>query len=156
MLARLTIDQSIYLIKPEAMDYRMEIRDMVFAAGLEITRTAITRIPLPILKSLYPELHFDLQTATEMFIGQADVEVNEVRGERAVERLLKLCGDSVDPSQCCQSTIRNRFGFAQSQLVGSAQYFRNAIHRPRTAAEAERDLRLLSILMDRPNIQVST
>jgi nucleoside diphosphate kinase len=80
-------------------------------------------------------------------MGREPCEVAEVTGENAVGRLLKLCGHDTDPSKCDTNTVRGRFGIRQAQIVGSAFYFKNAIHRPKTEEEACRDLSLFRKLL---------
>ena len=141
------MNRSLYVIKPEAMLVRDRIRNLIFRAGLKILRTAELVVPGTMLDLLYTDLTSDLRTATQMFMGRAACEIGEVEGEDAVNRLLVVCGHFTDPSKCDAQSIRGLFGIRQAERVGSAVYFKNAIHRPKTHAEAKRDLLLFLPLL---------
>jgi nucleoside diphosphate kinase len=138
------MNRSIYIIKPEAMPFREEIRKMICLAGLKIIRTTEAIIPIDVLDKLYTDCSDELRRATQLFMGCEPCEIGEVIGENAVEKLLSICGHVTDPSQCAAQTIRNRFGVRQVEHFENALYFKNAIHRPKNAEEAQRDLNALS------------
>lgn len=138
------MNSSLYIIKPEAMGFRVDIRKSITQAGLVIVRATEMVIPPAILDMLYPGLNVDLRRATQLFMGNAKTEIGEVVREDAVNILLAICGEFVDPAACEPHTIRARYGFRQAERVGNASYYRNAIHRPKTLAEAARDLQLFA------------
>ena len=130
------------------MVYRVEIRRIINSAGLKVVRTGVAAIQTTLLDELYGDLTADLRKAVHLFMGSGVSEVGEVKGDRAVERLLAVRGESIDPAMCGPDTVRGRFGFKKPELVGQASYFRNAIHCPRTNAEAERNLQLFAKLLE--------
>ena len=136
------MNRSIYIIKPEAMHVRAKIRNLITESGLRIVRAVEIIIPASSLNSLYTDLNSDLRKATQLFMGNEPCEIGEVAGENAVNLLLAVCGHSTDPSQCTPKSVRGLFGIRQAESVGSAIYFKNAIHRPKTEEEARRDFGL--------------
>ena len=142
------MNRSIYVIKPEAMSARETIRERIVQAGLRIIRTAEVVVPADMLDLIYTDLSPDLRKATQMFMGHKPCEIGEVEGEDAVNRLVAVCGNSTDPAQCEPYTIRRCFGVRRAERVGNAAYFRNGIHRPKSQAEAQRDLRIFSALLE--------
>ena len=103
-------DRSLYIIKPEAMEFRTLIRDEIRSVGLDILRYTQLIIPVGILDALYPELGPELREATHRFMGSSDCEVGEVGGALAVQMLTDLCGGFTDPSCCGPSTRASRTG----------------------------------------------
>lgn len=87
------------------------------------------------MDELYEDLTDDLRHATRIALGNP-VELGLVHGEDAVMKLLRLAGEKTAPAECHPDSIRYRFGVHEPMLVGSARYFLNAIHRPKTPAEA--------------------
>lgn len=140
---------SLYIIKPEAMQLRAEIRNLIVDSGLHIVRAVEVIIPTSTLAALYINLSSDLLVATRLFMGREPCEIGEVSGDDAVNRLIRVCGHSIDPNQCDPQTIRGRFGVREAERVGAAFYFRNAIHRPKTEEEAQRDLMIFSPFLQR-------
>jgi nucleoside diphosphate kinase len=130
------------------MAFKDEIRALIGVAGLNLVRKVETIIPIATLNLLYPDLSSDLQRATHLYMAHQCCEIGEVSGPNAVEALLEVCGHSTSPSQCHPHTIRALFGSRLPDLVGDAEYFRNAVHRCKTDAEAQRDLDLLSHLFE--------
>lgn len=141
------MNRSIYVIKPEAISSRDDIRKLIVSVGLNIVRTAEALIPGTTLEALYEGMSPDLRKATQLFMGHEICEIGEVEGKGAVQRLVKVCGHSTDPNECDRETIRGRFGLRQPARIGSAFYFRNAIHRPESEEEAQRDLQLFAPIL---------
>lgn len=146
------MNRAIYVIKPEALAHQREIQLIIRDSGLTIIKTMIMELSPEILKALYPNLSKDLITATELYMGGTTSEVGVVNGEGVVQRLLTICRDSTDPRRCAPRTIRRLFGLQKPVSIGTALYFRNAIHRPRTCIEAQRDLAVFASLFNEENL----
>src|ERR1017187_10388423 len=69
------MNRSIYIIKPEAMPFREEIRKMICLAGLKIIRTTEAIIPIDVLDKLYTDCSDELRRATQLFMGCEPCEI---------------------------------------------------------------------------------
>lgn len=125
---------SMYMIKPEAMLRREEIREHI-SHHLTLGETKTMRLPDWAMNELYDDLTEDLRCATRVAL-ESPVELGLVHGEDAIMRLLELAGDKTDPRECRPGSIRYQFGIRDPMVVGGARYFLNAIHRPKTPDEA--------------------
>lgn len=125
---------SLYMIKPEAMLRREEIRECI-SRHLTLGEVKTMRLPDWALNKLYDDLTEDLQRATRIALEE-EVELGLVHGEEAVMRLLYVAGETTNPSECRPDSIRYRFGIREPMVVRGARYFLNAIHRPKTPDEA--------------------
>lgn len=128
------MEASLYMIKPEAMARREEIRGYI---GQHLTLGDIKTVQLPdwVMDELYDDLTDDLHRATRIALSNP-VELGLVHGENAIGKLLRLAGEKTAPGECHPESIRYRFGVREPMIVGSARYFLNAIHRPKTPSEA--------------------
>ena len=142
------METTLFIIKPEGMQFRGVIRSRVVESGLVVRRSVVARLSEFHVAALYPDLSPDLRRATANFVLSGDCEICEVVGENAVRRLLEVVGHATDPNECSPGTLRKEFGCKVPECVGSAIYFRNAIHRPKDSEEAQRDCSLLASLLD--------
>jgi nucleoside diphosphate kinase len=122
------------MIKPEAMFHREDVRKLI-GHYLNLGEMKTMRLPDWAMDELYDDLTEDLRRATRVAL-ENPVELGLVHGEDAVMRLLQLAGDKTSPRECHPDSIRYRFGIREPMVVGSARYFLNAIHRPKTSDEA--------------------
>lgn len=138
------METSLYIIKPEAMPHCEEIRRLI---GLHLTlgKTKLVQLPDWALDELYGDLTEDLRQATRIAM-HSPVELGLVHGEGAIMKLLQLAGEHTSPAACHPHSIRYRFGVKEPMIVGSASYFLNAIHRPKTLEEATLHVELFSRL----------
>lgn len=134
------MNTSLYMIKPEAMNSRNEIRDRI---KNELAVVAIKTILLPswVIDELYTDLNDSLRNATNIALSDP-VELGIVQGDHAVERLLDIAGKNTKPSECHSTTIRYQYGKWDPILVGGVAYYMNAIHRPKNDEEANAHISL--------------
>lgn len=140
------MERSVYIIKPEVVANREQIRALIRRSGLRIVSHKLVVLPQHAIESLYPGINDDLHAATLYYFGVGPCEIGIVEGNNAIERLSRLAGDSVSPAQCDPSTIRSQFGFRDPVKWGSASYFLNGLHRSKEAGEVARDLELFDAL----------
>lgn len=135
------VETSVYMIKPEAMSHRHEIRSMI-AKHLDLGARSELVLPVVALDALYPDLSTELRAMThEMF--RAHVEIGLVHGPNAIAMLLDIAGHHTAPHLCEPDTVRHRFGRWTPSLCGGATYYHNGIHRPKDATEARQHVALL-------------
>lgn len=135
---------SLYMIKPEAMMRREEIRACI-SRRLVLSEVKTMRLPDWALDELYDDLTVELRSATRIALTDS-VELGLVSGEDAITELLQLAGENTSPSECHPDSIRYRFGVHQPMMLGGATYFLNAIHRPKSSAEAAAHIALFGKL----------
>jgi nucleoside diphosphate kinase len=141
------MERSVYLIKPEAMARRDDIRQMLEQHyGLPVTIFGEAKIGLDVLATLYPDVFREggeLWEATCNHLLGKICEIGIVEGENAIRRLFTACGEKTNPQECGPSTVRAVFqsGFS-IQLRNGGTYWLNVIHRPKDLEEANRDLKI--------------
>lgn len=136
----------IYIIKPEAMQYREKIRELLKGAGLRIVEFKTAILPESALDQIYPNLDADLRKATTKYMRCGVSEVGVVTGESALSILEQVGGNHTDPNHCEPGTIREMYGNKKGVKFGQAVYFKNAFHRSHNASEALRDINLYNQL----------
>lgn len=144
------VEKTVYIIKPEALPHRQEIRLMIAEANLAITHSAVALLPEWVLVELYPDLareRNELWIATLEHLLNQECEIGIIEGENAMKKLLNLCGEETSPVACRVGTIRARFGEPIPLPAGERFYWRNAIHRPKTQEEAANDLLVANRLL---------
>ena len=136
------MEKALYIIKPEGMAYRDEIREMMQDAGLKII--SFKRV---FLKSF--GARYDLSRPLIRHFGSHYQILNQIiqrnghcGSENAIELLRELVGVKTNPDECCPGTIRHRFGVRPGVVVGKSIYYLNIFHRSKTKAEAIRELEL--------------
>ncbi len=140
------MERAAYIIKPEGIAHRGEIRRTLLRAGLRIVEAKGATLNPACVDILYPGLAPNLRDASIEFLTRAPVEIGIVEGEGVTARLRKLLGDKTNPDECLPGTIRHRFGVRPAVAFGGAVYYRNVIHGSKNVAEADRDIRLYSCL----------
>ena len=129
------METSLYMIKPEAMVYREEIRTLI-GGHLALGKCKTVVLPEWVMQEFYTDLSEDLQQATCIAFSAGPVELGLVHGHDAISVLKWLAGDKTDPKDCRPESIRYRFGVKEPVVIGGARYFLNAIHRPTDEVEA--------------------
>ena len=133
------MEQSIYIIKPEATIFRAEIIRMIEEAKLKVEDKKDLVLPEQALRVLYPDLSADLWNATFLSFV-APIQIGLVTGEDAVKVLFRLAGKKTAPSECGSKTIRFIFGRKEPFVIGDIKYYANAIHRSKNKREARKDI----------------
>lgn len=136
------VQTSLYIVKPEAMRHRHDIRS-VLARHLEIGAWTTTVLPSEVLDAIYPDVSGDLRVMSHKAFKE-QVEVGIVHGPNAIRTLLRIAGHETAPHLCSPNTIRHRFGrWAPSTCADGSLFYHNGIHRPKDAVEAVRHVELL-------------
>ncbi len=135
------METTVYLIKPEGMAYKEQIRKIIERKGLAIAERKTIVLPEWAIKSIYPDLPSDLLIATRAMLS-SPVEMGIVIGERAVQRLFILAGMETSPATCAPGSIRFLFGAKEPIIFGKIMYYANVLHRPKNHAEADRGVEL--------------
>lgn len=141
-------EQSVFIIKPEAIAVCAEILEMIKEGGLRIKLSYCTPLEEWVIEKLYPNLTEDLYLATKTHMGGKLCHIGIVEGENAVEKLLTLCGKSTNPNQCAHGSLRKKFASSSAHWTGIGDYWYNVIHRPKNKDEAARDLKIVMALLE--------
>jgi nucleoside diphosphate kinase len=133
------MEETIYMIKPEAMMHSKSIRALMERRELQIVLRKRLVLPSWALTCFYPDLLGDLLKLTTLaFLAQ--VEIGLLQGNEAIERFRILAGTETAPAKCEPGSIRGKYGIVQPFRVGGAIYYANAIHRPKNSDEARKDI----------------
>lgn len=139
-------DIAVCIIKPDAFKNREAIVRRLENSGLYIVERKIKQLT----DRFVEEAMYDpkgmpepIAEATQRHFASGPSEVLLVRGGSAViTKLIETVGLKTDPSLCSPETIRYLYGnHVPEELEGGLKYWRNAAHRPRNQAEAQKDLR---------------
>lgn len=138
---------TLYVLRPEALEFADEIRGMIVSAGLSIRHVTRTVLSDEIVAAMYDGCPQYVVEAAQYFMGNRECEIGLVEGTDAIKRLVQLCGTKTNPVECADGTIRKLFGMAVAQEFRGSPYYLNAIHRPQTPLEVARDLSTLASLV---------
>lgn len=138
---------SFYIIKPEAFQFRKEVREIIYSSDLNIIVFKAIIIPPSLIDSLYSDCTKEMIATTKYFICNKLCEVGIVSGNNAVKKLLKICGLDPDPNKCEGGTIRYIYGIKQVYYYEGIAYFKNGIHRPKTTKEMKRNISHIKSLL---------
>lgn len=142
-----SMQRAVYVIKPEALLHRDEIRNLIGRSGLVILDSRVMTFGPNAIDVLSPDVAGDLRAATVHYYTVGPSEIGVVQGDDAIRTLGRVCGEAVAPTACGPETIRARFGIREPVQFGEAVYYRNGFHRSRNPAEATAELRLVSELI---------
>ena len=137
----MSLERTIYIVKPEAFDRRAEIKEYIEQQeNFTVTECRTHTMVSADVEQLYgDDLGTELLDAAKQHLVGKEVEVCVVRGENAVEQFLDLAGRHFDNRQCEPHTIRRRFGQAITLKYGNVTYYLNAIHKT-TGSEVQKAL----------------
>lgn len=136
-------DHSLYIIKPEALKHSLGIHNIIELGGLHIKKIKRCQLTEDIIKEIYFDCSSKVIEATIHFIANQECEVGIVEGVEVILRLLKLCGEDVNPQKCNDGTIRKLYGIGNPSIFNGTLYYKNAIHRPKTLNEVLKDMKIL-------------
>jgi nucleoside diphosphate kinase len=147
-------ENTIYIIKPEAVKYSEKIRDSICDLGLKIVSNKLIKLPIDLVSKLYVDSPKMIIEATKHFMFNDYCEVGLVMGVDAIFKLKEKCGYSTNPAECENLTIRKVFGNPIPRHFNGVIYFQNAIHCPKTREEAKKDIELLSPIFFESNLEM--
>lgn len=140
---------SLYIIKPEAISFCKEIREIIVSQHLKIENSKQLILHPGVIENIYIDCSEEIVKATKHFICNQISEVGIVSGDGAVEKLFAICGEKTNPFLCEDGTIRKLFGIKEPQYFNGTYYYRNAIHRPKTNDEAEKNILLFDVILNK-------
>lgn len=130
------MEESIYIIKPEAYPQREKIRQQIIDSKLKIvSKFEGLKISPDILNEFYSSVEAQLRNAMIRYLEEGFVEIGCVRGENAIQKMIEITGFHFNPAECAPNTIRAVYGSKEPFNYGGQIIFKNAIHRthPRDA-----------------------
>lgn len=130
-------EESVFVIKPEAMPYKQEIMEMVEKSGIPIKEWRHLKLDEHQLHSMYPDAVGEMWHKTKENLLNKEILAAIVEGDDVIEKLYKVCGENTTPFLCDPNSIRYLFKDTTSQ---DGVLHRNIIHRPKDQKEAEEHL----------------
>lgn len=143
----MALESAAYLVKPEAIAYRREIRNMIASAGLNVEEYCISRLCPEHVRMIYADLTEPIIKASIAFLCSGQCEIGIVTGKAVFKHLGTVAGQHTDPGQCLPNTIRHRFGYHEAVHYDGVSYFRNAIHRTQDVDELARVMKVYEELI---------
>jgi nucleoside diphosphate kinase len=138
-------DMAIFVIKPDAFPFRDAIVERVGESGLSVVSRNVKELTERfVVGAMYDpkEIPAPVIEATKRHMLSGPSEIVLVKGDDAVRKLLAMVGVKTNPALCDPDSIRYIYGNHVPEELGEGlQYYRNAAHRSRDAAEAEKDLK---------------
>ena len=136
---------AVYIVKPEAIDRRKEIRDFIKAnSRLTIQYSKMMVMTEEAIHHLFiDDRETPLLAAIKAHVLGKEVEVNLVVSEGSTEEelaaeLVRVTGTHFNPTLCEKNTVRAVFGSDDFNMYHNQKYFLNAVHRtaPNESREA--------------------
>ena len=134
------METSFYIIKPHGLMIRKKVVAMIKAGGLTIIEKKSLILPDWALKIIYSDLPEKYSDVVFQPFKNACSEVGLVVGEDAINKLLKITGTELDPTDCAYGTIRHEFGGREPFMIDGVRCYTNIIHRSRDKIEAKKDI----------------
>lgn len=141
-------EKTLYIIKPESFNERDQIRKIIqeknnlFIYKYKIKKLTEKEVSLMLDCDYKSKGNKKLFEATLYFMTRGLVEIGIIKGKNCVNIFKELCGNKKDPKRCEENTIRNIFGISEAIIYKGCSYYLNAIHRPDTIEEAEKEIQL--------------
>jgi nucleoside-diphosphate kinase len=124
-------EQTLAIIKPDAMSHRKEIIKMITDSGLIIRKYKVEVLSADLLREHYAHVAEEpFYPSLESYMSSGPVVILLVEGENAVKRLRDLVGPT-DSRKAPSNTIRGKFG-TDAKL--------NAIHASDSIENAEKEI----------------
>jgi nucleoside diphosphate kinase len=127
--------EAMLILKPESMHALIPIRRMI-AARFQIRFSAARRLTPKELYDLYGDLDERLWRMTAAYVANRRVQLFLLFGAHTIERAVALAGHKTRPQDCRSGSIRRRYGKAIPIGWNMTTYWRNAVHRTQSSAEA--------------------
>jgi hypothetical protein len=91
---------------------------------------------------MYPDLSPELEEATMKHYNEGPSGILMLQGgEDILQKIISLTGENLKPTDNKNETLRHMFGEHFSRKIGdNVEYFRNAVHRPKTEEELKKIL----------------
>ncbi|NTU66749.1 MAG: nucleoside-diphosphate kinase [Candidatus Moranbacteria bacterium] len=135
------MEQTLFIIKPEAFNRRKEITGVIIDNGFIISDTLERRLTYNdlLLFRRLDQLYLrdeELFSAYVYFMSMGTSELGIIEGFDAVARFKRFCGLSPQPSRCAIGTLRRMFGLGSSGFYRGREFFLNAVHKSDNKGDA--------------------
>ena len=138
-------DLAICVIKPDAFGHRDAIVKRLEESGLYVvSRNTKELTENFVIGGMYDPAGMSkpVADATARHFASGPSEIILVKGDHVVKKLLETVGVKTNPALCDPDTIRYIYGtHVPEELEEGLKYYRNAAHRPRDSAEAQKNLK---------------
>jgi len=133
----------VVVIKPEALQRKNQIVDFLRGHGLSVVSYREVKLPERFISEvMYPDLSSKFEEATMKHYEEGPSGILILQGgEDVLQKIISLTGENLKPNENKEGTLRHMFGehFGR-KVAGDAEYFRNAVHRPKTKEELKKFL----------------
>lgn len=133
-------NNSVFIIKPEAIKKSSEIKKIIHESGLEIISSKCIKIDEEFISSFYKNADSSLLKNLKKFLTLDNCEIGVVEGEDAINKLRELSGKYSNPSLCKKGSIRNTFSCGEVKNE-NGMYYKNAFHCSRNIEEVYHEMK---------------
>lgn len=136
-------ERSLFMIKPDSYKYKEEILNDLRTNNFELQYVQDVILNKTFLEQLYnfEEDEIIKLMNIEYFLGKI-ATIGIVSGEKAKERLFKICGQGYAPDMCDKDTIRYKYSTIRKPILfRGCPFYINAIHRS-LPQDSEREIKL--------------
>lgn len=124
-------EKSLFMIKPDSYKYKEEILNELRNNDFELQYVRDVILCKEFLEQLYHSVDDEMVKLMniEYFFGKVTT-IGIVSGEKAKERLFKVCGEEYAPDMCNKDSIRYKYSTIRKPiLLNGREFYINAIHR---------------------------
>lgn len=144
------VEQTMFFVKPIVLNGNREvqanlekdIRQNIIEMGFRRRIRENHVLTQDDLRNIYPDLPPEIWQATRRHMLGAEVVLVLLEGDGVIGKLADRVGREVSPRNCPEGTLRRRYGSHTPDELGQTGfvYWHNAIHCPKNAEEAARDV----------------
>jgi nucleoside diphosphate kinase len=131
------------IIKPNGIPDEDGMRELLAEGGITLRERRPITYTAEMIHRLYDHMTDEARSdIAREFEGKPGIAL--LIEAKSLRHLLAVAGHHSDPRKCKPGTIRARFGVHDSGMrMGTSPWWDNRFHRPKTRAEAARDLALI-------------
>ncbi|NJO18330.1 MAG: hypothetical protein HC877_22135 [Thioploca sp.] len=131
-----------FIIKPDAYKRKDELIEFIRNKGYSILSVQDFEMTSHIFESIYKGL-----VPEPIIIGVYEYLSEDycvrLKSDISISNLIELSGTNVDPLLCSEGTIRREFGAGRGLSKSGIEVIRNAIHRPKSIEQNEKQIKVL-------------
>ena len=128
-------ETALFIIKPDGYNKREQIK-LDISNHFELLQTYLFEFNPELVARLYPadvdQSHYH---ALLEYMLESTCELGIVRGDSAIKRFYEIAGESSDPKECAENTLRYKYGKGLDTTKSGLYIVKNAIHRAKSREE---------------------
>ncbi|MFW6327521.1 MAG: nucleoside-diphosphate kinase, partial [Bacteroidota bacterium] len=137
------MEQTFFIIKPEAYKFKKEILEEIINEGtFNIISITDKQLKLDDIELIYANEKEPLKSALLQYLSSGIICAGIIEGKNVIDNFSKFSGSFGNPNNCEPSSLRFRYGDKKVHTYENVPVFHNAIHRSITINEAKESIDL--------------